>query len=746
MNRLKHIVTLFVLLATALSGQVHKLGPRLTYVSQHPLKVKDEHYNIRKSAAARNVDVIVTVQNDVDKLRAEGFKVVSHIGHIAVVRCRVSEIDELARLPFVIYVENPLPNKPLLDESGPAVRSVKSRKELGITGRGSIVSIIDSGIDWLHHDFRHPDGSTRIKYVLDLSQSGSVYGGVLYTEQDINTALSTGTDLALTDGSGHGSHVTGIATGDGSNDEEYGIYAGMAPEADIIAVKATRDDEGSEFQIPDQIIALAFIDSIATVLDQPYVVNLSLGGHSGAHDGTAPMERIIDSLVGRGISGKAVVTVSGNSGDREIHAKASLSQDVTSADITFVANDYTPQSGTQNDRIIFDGWYGGDAKVGVKIITPNGNSYGPVLPGNVLDEETNEGAIYVWNGFYNTGDGDYEQGINPFNGDREFFIQIFDQNASQPPQAGEWTLRLSGVSGTVDVWIADASMPGGFVKGNVDHGKISIPGTAQNVITVGAFVTKRTWIDLDGNNLTYDPENETDIGDLADFSSNGPTRDGRIKPEVNAPGQIIASTKSSFADPSVKGSIFTPFNKEFPNALIAIGGEHGLSSGTSMAAPHVAGAIALIYEQHPQATASQIKDILTNSAHTDNQVGMAPNVDWGWGKLDIYAALKRLPGEEPPLNYSLADAFPNPFTSKVEIAFNLPVRESEEFTKITVFNALGQHIRTVAWERFSAGSYSRFWDGYDDEGRAVSSGIYFIRLNSGKFSRIKKVCFLGHTM
>lgn len=746
MNRLKHILILFVLLATALLGQVHKLDPRLTYLSQHSQNVRDEHYNIRKTAAARQIDVIVTVENGVNELRDEGFKVVSHIGRIAVVRCNVSEIDELARLPFVIYVENPLPSKPFLDKSGSAVRSVKSRNEIGLTGDGTLVCIIDSGIDWQHHDFRHPDGSTRIKYVLDLSQSGQIYGGVLYNEQDINSALSAGTDLVLTDISGHGSHVTGIAAGDGSEDVAYGKYVGMTPGADIIAVKATTDDKRNEFHVSDQITALSFIDSIATVLNQPYAVNLSLGGHSGAHDGTAPMERIIDSLVGRGIPGKAIVTVSGNSGDENIHARSTLSRDVSSSDITFTAEDYTPKSGAQNDRIIFDGWYDGDAKVGVKLVTPNDNSYGPVLPGQVLDEETSEGAIYIWNGFYNTGNDDYEQGINPFNGDREFFIQIYDQKSTQTPTPGKWTLRLSGISGTVDIWLADASMPVSFVKGNVDEGKISIPGTAKNVITVGAFVTKRTWIDFDGNNLTYDAHNDVNLGELAVFSSNGPTRDGRYKPELTAPGQIVTSTKSVFTDPSDDESIFAQFNSNYPNALIAQDGKHGLSSGSSMAAPHVTGAIALIYQLHPQATANQIKDILTNSANADNKVGSIPNNNWGWGKLDIYAALLRLPGEEPPIDYNLANAFPNPFVHKLEIAFEIPVRERTEYTKITVFNTLGQHVRTIAWERFSAGSYSRYWDGYDNEGRAVSGGVYFIRLTSGKFSKIKKICFLGHAI
>ncbi|MBN1465864.1 S8 family serine peptidase, partial [candidate division KSB1 bacterium] len=607
----------------------------------------------------------------------------------------------------------------------------------------------DSGIDWRHDDFLTPDGATRIKYILDLSETGPVYGGTVYTEDQINAGLAGFGSIDQVDISGHGTHVAGIAVSDGASDYGYGDYAGIAPEADIVIVKATRDRQGSEFYSTDQILALAFIDSVAHILGKPWVANLSLGGHSGAHDGTSPVERYIDKITGPGIPGKAVVTVAGNDGDRDVHAKISISPGNDEPAISFEIESFTPNVGPSNDVVEMTGWYDGARKIGITLIAPSGNRYGPVLPSQVFPGNSShpsaDGSIYIWNGFYFTDSGeDGQPGANPYNGDREFYISISDDDQSVRPAAGEWRIEFSGTGGLIDMWLANSTMDAYFVLGKVDDGKLTIPGTARHSITVGSFISKKSWQDLDGNRLTFDSQGDLAAGQLSPFSSPGPVRKADYqKPDMAAPGQIIASTFSANSPPTNSYSIFQSGDPNLPHALINSDGYHALSSGTSFAAPHVAGAVALILEQNAELSVVQIKDILQRAADTDQWVGDAPNISWGWGKLNVFKALLIDPEEEPPTLLRLYPAAPNPFMGRTRITFDLPLLENIPSTRIVIYNALGRKVCTLVDEVKNSGSHTVYWNGCDEGGKAVGKGVYFIRLTFGANEITKKALFLG---
>ncbi len=741
MRKLYILLTIFLCLANGYAG-IGKLGPRLGRIALHPEKSQFPDPGLLKKNGEENIRVVVTFDDGVDDMRRIGASVICSRGDIAVVSVPASKLEALSSLPSVVYIESPLPAAPQLDQSTQIIQAVKARNLRGVTGRNVIVGIIDSGIDYTHDDFRKADGSTRIKYLLDLSTSGTVYGGRVYTEEDINDALNGMGTVDEIDASGHGSHVAGIAAGDGNVGAGYGDYAGVAPQADLVVVKATRDDKGREFLTVDQILALTFIDSIAEVLGEPYVANLSLGGHNGAHDGTSSTERFIDNLVGPGKPGKVVITVAGNDGEADVHARVSVAANENSI-ISFNINSYQPQGGAGNDMVVLDGWYDGAASIGVKLISPSGKSYGPVQPGNVLDRRTDEGAIYVWNGFYENG-GSYQPGVNPLNGDREFYIQVTDEEAQKWPAPGEWRIELSGSGGVVDAWIANATMDASFVQGKADDGKLSIPGTARNAITAAAFISKKNWYDLDGNHLTFDSNGEYEKGDIAGFSSPGPVRKGGYqKPEIAAPGQIIVSAYSEQAPPSSPYSIFSQTDPRYPNALINKDGDHGLSSGTSMAAPHVAGAVALILELFPDLTAPQVKEMLIKAANTDLHVGQTPNNYWGWGKLDVYKALQISPDEETPTKLMLHFPTPNPFLNQTRIDFDLPIVENIGKVRIDIYNAVGQKVRTLVDEEKNVGSHTVYWDGRDGFASPVGGGIYFVQMKFGNSKIVKKVVFLG---
>jgi subtilisin family serine protease len=740
LNIMKSILCAVVFYSALTFAGIGKLDPRLGLLVRNPNNFSSMR-GLSKSAEGWKVDAIVTLNGPARELRQAGVTVICSFHDIAIVSIPVEEIERISQLSCVKYVESCQPAYACLDKSVPMIGANKVHQQLGYTGKGVIVGIIDSGIDWKNRDFIDAAGKTRIKYILDLSLNGSRYGGVEYDEQDVNSALAGLRTIEEYDYSGHGTHVAGIAAGDGSSTAEFGEYSGVAPEADLVIVKATRDANSSEFLNKDQIIGLAYIDSVADVLGKPYVINMSFGGHAGAHDGSSTAERLIDRMVGRGISGKAIVTVAGNDGEKKLHARVVLPKNTGTQDITFQVEPYNSNTGAENDMIQFDAWYTGSKKVTVQVIPPSGLLYGKVDQGQVLDRATAEGTIYAWNGYYEAENG-YAEGVNPFNGDREMYIQLLDGSMWSVPKSGTWTLRFEGAEAVVDVWLASSTMTVAFVQGDVETGRISIPGTANNVITAGAYLSKKVWTDLDGNMLTIDSQNKLQIGDLASFSSGGPTRDGRVKPEIVAPGQMIASSYSEKASPQSAASIFKSGSVDYVNGLILDGGQEAVSMGTSMAAPHVTGVVALLLQKYPDATANQIRDLLIQSADKDTYVGSAPNDRWGWGKLNALNAFQLTPGKEPPIEYRLLKAYPNPFSSTTKIVFEIPVTNSVNITEINVYNVLGQRVRALLSEIKSADQHQVYWDGRDDMGYLLANGVYFIGIHSGTYDRFEKLIFM----
>ncbi|NLP10194.1 S8 family serine peptidase, partial [bacterium] len=641
-------------------------------------------------------------------------------------------------LPDVISVDDDSYAYPCLDQSALDVGAASARQRSEVSGKGVLVAIIDSGIDWRHEDFRTAEGKTRIKYILDLSLAGTYYGGRIITEEEINQALASNGDTGHHDYAGHGTHVAGIAAGDGSSGGHYGLYCGMAPEADLVIVKATRQTAVSSFKSSDQIIALSFIDSVAAVLNQPYVANLSFGGHAGAHDGTSPVERYIDQLVGVNKPGKVIVTVAGNDAENAIHAFATAGGSGSRMEVNIPP--YAAKPGSDNDRVQIDGWYSGTKKITLTVVSPNGLTYGPVPAGQYIDKSGADGSVYVWNGYYAENNG-YVVGVNPFNGDREFYVDISDAGG-MAPKPGIWTIRLTGDAADVHAWIAHTSFDAVFAAGNVNTHKVAIPGTSKNALCVAAYPTKETWDDADGHHLTIDSRGTIKIGAIASFSSPGPARySSPTKPDLAAPGQIIASALSQFAGLDSPSSIFTSGNADYPRAFLLSDGRHAMSSGTSMAAPHVTGAVALILQKHPTATATQVRTMLAASART------AANQDalrWGAGKLDVVALLQVDPGEEIAPTFSLAPAFPNPFHQITCFTFQLPIDHSGGTrTTVTIHNGLGQKVKSLLEEKRSAGSYSVYWDGRDDLGYRLASGVYLVVFKYGDKRRVMKVTLLN---
>jgi len=212
----------------------------------------------------------------------------------------------LASMPGVegIYLSNRL--KPLLDLSVPAARGREGERIYGATGRGVIAGFVDLGLDTTHPDFRNPDGSTRLARLWDQTQEGRHPEGFSYGAECGPDEIESGECPEEDSGpyGGHGSHVAGIAAGSDA------VYRGVAPEAMIIFVKARLEEA-------NVVDAVSYIFNLAAAENRPAVINISLGEHIWAHDGTSPFERALSALTG---PGRIIVAAGGNEGSGMIHA------------------------------------------------------------------------------------------------------------------------------------------------------------------------------------------------------------------------------------------------------------------------------------------------------------------------------------------------------------------------------------------------------------------------------------------
>ncbi len=633
--------------------------------------------------------LLVKYPGDRSRLETAGFRIQSQLGSIytgTLAADRLSDLLKLSDLHFVqLSQEMHAPPVPRHERS----RVPKKRGAPGAPaplatqranapsplapGQGVVVGFVDTGVDICHLDFRNADAqqTTRIKYLLDFSDPGDPdgdgtlngtgpFGGTLYNAADINSSLqtsgfcsgSTSATVNEQDTTGHGTHGLSIAAGDDP------ALPGLAPGADLIVVKATREAGSLSFQSVDIINALSFIDQkAATELAKPYVVNLSLGTIFASHDGRSLEEQAIDALVGPGIPGKVAVVAAGNSSQNRStqyhHFQGTGYVGITRTHTVTVPN-YTPIPGNGNDRILLDVWHEGQDKHTLKVTAPDGTTTVTAAYGDFADMPTPFGDVFIAN----------MGGANPLNGDTEALILI-DDFSGTAPAIGTWTITLVGEeigdTGRYDGWLTDDSAVGAttpYLSSNADNFfLVGKPGGAYNAIAVGAFgrhdATSRfrtSWLDVNGINRT---DSSAINGDISDFSSTGTTRDGRVKPELTAPGERNLGAVSKHAYPGASpDSIyrFHPFT-DMIDALITentVNHRFGVLQGTSFSAPVVTGLAARVLETNPGLDAIQVRNVLINSALTDGFVttaGAVPNALWGYGKADLGVGPPPLPSD-----------------------------------------------------------------------------------------------------
>jgi minor extracellular serine protease Vpr len=678
-------------------------------------------------------------------LKINGVNIRSEIGEIVTATIPLDRLTSIAALPSVVRIESSIRCTPLLDISIPAigVDSVwDGYSGIAYEGEGSIIGIYDSGIDWSHPDFIDESGNSRILFLWDQTDNTDINTtsfayGTEYNRSQINDKID-GMSVGLVQGkdhTGHGTHVAGIAAGNGrgtGNDQPSGVYKGVAPKADLIIVKG-----GNEFFNSDSIVdGINYIFQKAEALDPscPVVVNLSVGGtHYGPHDGTSLYEKSLTNLLYE--NGRAIVVASGNEGDDPIHFMGELYS--TYKDSLLIEFEVINNNPDERNDLYFDIWY--EPELGLELIIE--------MPDQTRLDTVSTGEILTW-----PGDGapmvyvSNEQNVHS-NGDREIYIHISDrQNESEVEnfQMGIWQLIFIGKWGRFDGWMYDKTVTAIITTG-VDYTTlIAEPGNAHSVITVGSYTSRDSW-----PSLYQDPYHVTglSVGELSSFSSPGPPRPNSAesspqnKPEISAPGTYILSTLSN--------------QMSWPDdQWVAMDSVHWALSGTSMAAPHVAGVAALLFEADLNASASTIENWIIASAKRDIYTGHAGesyywDLNWGFGKLNAYQAILETDVEKEvgvvmPETFYLYQNVPNPFNQKTVIRFNISDKISRTHQEIdVVINDLqGREIRIIRKEFRTSGQYQVEWDGRNGESKICASGVYLYRLKIGDYSFCRKMILL----
>ncbi|MFN7931229.1 MAG: S8 family serine peptidase [Blastocatellia bacterium] len=598
-----------------------KLDAELRQFSRQRARRETGEAHIRFNEREQSVGVIVRLR-DLEastqrEAQASGLRLRACVGDLAVGEVSVDALDALAGSAAVEHVraakfKQPLGAAAVNDAVNATSKAAAARVNFNLTGRGVIVGMIDSGIDWRHGDFRMADGKTRIKVLWDMSDSvGTGPNGVgrLYTEADLNAALQNTGTVNARDLNGHGTHVAGTAAGNGlgtGGSLPSGTFAGIAPEADLIVVKATRSTTAqATFADDDLIAALAFIDERATAANKPFVINLSLGGQYSAHDGSDPVEQAIDNLLASG-TGKQVVIAAGNNGANGIHAGGVLAEN-SEAVIPF-----TVTNKAQGMLVI----YPAADDLTAHIVKPSGAIVGPV---SLFDLVTNDPNVELENAPGETPDAP------------KAVIVTFKQR-----RTGQWKLVLRGNNisdGRYDMWTQDAGET--QLDASVRDGLCSVaaPATARRAISVGNFVSKTDYVDVNG--VARNRPQQGSLGQLAVSSSVGPSRDGRLMPLLTAPGSYVASTRSAdYTIDPLTGVAVAPEN------LANDGGKHVVSFGSSMSAAAVTGTVALMLQANRNLDAGQIRRLLQRTVTNDSFTGASISRQSGYGKLNALEAVR----------------------------------------------------------------------------------------------------------
>lgn len=544
-------------------------------------------------------ELIVKYSGTLEAVRQTARSVTELLNGYAVIVIEEERIGQLAQLPEVEFIEKP---KKLYFQTdvGRQVSCIDIVQDmpLSLRGKGTLIGIVDSGIDYENAEFRNEDGTTRIVSLWDQSVNGRPPAGYLagteYTREQIDAALATEDKevrrqmVKTSDVSGHGTAVAGIAAGNGWGSEGR-RFRGAAPEAELIIVKMGAPREGGFPRTTELMRGVDYIVRKAVELRRPVAINISFGNTYGSHDGTSLVERFLNDIADMW---KNVICIgSGNEGASAGHVSGKVRRQISET-VELAVQQREPALSIQIWKSYVD-------EMGVSVISPSGRQAGP---------------FYEFLGAQRYILGDTELLIyygepKPYSVKQEIYLSLLP--GKQYIESGVWKIVLTPgriVDGEYQMWLptqTSLNMGTAFLQPN-SMSTLTIPSTASLAVTVAAY---------DARTFSY-----------ADFSGRGPAGmyegENVLKPDIAAPGVRVTAP--------VPGGGYQSF------------------SGTSFAAPFVTGSAALLMEwgivrgNDPYLYGEKVKAYLRKGAKQLAGYERWPNALLGYGALCVRDSLPGL--------------------------------------------------------------------------------------------------------
>lgn len=563
-----------------------KLEDQLSLALDTPAQMREKSDNLDTGyAPSENTwELIVKYNGNLDRLTG-GIRVEPLIAGYAIVTIPENLIGAFSRMEEIEFIEKPKKLYPQVTAGlgascfYPLLQPVSGK---ALSGQGVYMAILDSGIDYTDPMFRYADGTTKIAWLWDQGKRADAekgekppqgfFTGVEYSRKMLNANLQKNSERLTTDVTGHGTNVAKIAVQG-------------APESELIVVKLDTA-RGTYPSTVSLLRAFTYVAKKAQAENMPVAINLSYGNTYGAHDGSSLLERFIDNIteVGRNV----ICIGAGNEGASAGHFAGKLSENEIQR-ISFAMGTYERSFSLQLWK-----WYAD--RMDISILSPAGEQYlirNQDAGGEAQQAVMEQTKLLIFSGR-----------PQPYRKREEVYIDFIPVETYL--NTGIWTIEITPrriANGELRLY-----MPSAVVRSENTRfllpspaQTLTIPSTAQKVITVGAY--------------------NAYVRSYAAFSGRGDAGSDRAennKPDLAAPGV---------------------------NIRIGEGEGGAVVSGTSYATPFVTAAAALLMEygivqgNDPFLYGEKVKAYLHAGARQLPGYDIWPNDQVGWGALCVSESL-----------------------------------------------------------------------------------------------------------
>lgn len=625
-----YIIGATMLLAPASALAQASLSPRTAIAVASPTLLKSPAAQAAAvGAASSQLSAYVTIDPARTSWQQLGVTPIAENAGTATVRLTLDALQRLAKRQGVEYIQITSGATQMLNlarqEAGTDQILKGTDLPQAYTGEGVVVGVVDAGFDYMHAAFRRPaDGALRIKRVweqsattLDGASAPAKYGYGI----ELNTPELIEKAQGDSDSNSHGTHVAAIAAG--SDAYKDGAYVGNAPDADIVLVALDLNTSTNA----DISNAVQYIFDYADEVGKPCVVNLSLGNQDGPHDGTSTFDTMTDAMQG---PGRLIVGAAGNHRTDAFHIDHTFATADAAPLRTFVKYKVAPSNSVSGGTIEIWGEKGVDFTVDIAAYSTFNKKDArstTVYPA--------EGVTDVDFGKYATGTWKVASEVSPLNGKPHVVL-----TSALTSIRNNYAIALTvtpKTAGRVNIWsdntylaLESRDIEGFSAPDAASSTLCEIGGTGKRILTVGSYTTRNEYTTNGGQQATL----QETVGDLSSFSSYGPTVDGRMKPNITAPGCFIISAVSN--NDASGNLMYAEYNENFGRY-----NQYGYMQGTSMASPFVAGIVATWLQAYPQLTPEQLHEIVQNTARKDSFTATAPDSNWGYGKINALDGLRQ---------------------------------------------------------------------------------------------------------